>query len=273
MKERFHIHGFHYTCQFHGHNESLPSVLMLHGFMGDRRVFSHLLENLKKSCNPITVDLLGHGKSDKPTDPASYNEEQLVKHILSLIHKIDRSPLFLYGYSMGGRLALKTVQQAPDLIKGLILESTNPGILSEEKRAERRKTDRQRGSSIKENFYVFLKEWEALPLFASPNDVGSELAKFCNQIHTEQDPEAMAAAISGFSPGSMKTVTKENQNYYNPVLLIAGSEDQKYVAINKEMEQLFPKATLKILKAGHRVHLDNPNTIGKEINSFIEQNS
>lgn len=273
MKKRVKVNGIHYVCHIHEHSKSLPYLLMLHGFMGDQRVFSHLSDDLKKSCNPITIDLLGHGESDKPDDPTTYQEEQQVDHILSLIHEIDKSPLFLYGYSMGGRLALKVAQAAPDLFKGLILESTNPGLVDEVEREKRRILDKKRAESIKENFPAFLQDWEALSLFTLPEGVHSELAEFYDQIHSEQDPDAMAAVIRGFSPGSMKPVTKKYQNYYHPVLLIAGTEDQKYVAINKKMKQLFPKARLKILKAGHRVHLDNPRALGKEINSFIEQNS
>lgn len=273
MNKRIHINGFDYACQFHEQNSSLPYLLMLHGFMGDRRVFSELLNRLTKNCNPITIDLLGHGESDKPVTPENYNEEVQVDHLLTLVNEINKSPLFLYGYSMGGRLALKAAQAAPDLFKGLILESTNPGPVDEKEKSTRRNTDKERAASIKKNFSAFLAEWHTLPLFDSPAGANTELSELYEQIHAEQEPDAMAAVIYGFSPGSMEPVTKKTQNYYHPVLLVVGSEDQKYVAINNKMKRLFPKATLSILRAGHRVHLDNPDAIGKEINSFIEQNS
>ncbi|NGP76811.1 2-succinyl-6-hydroxy-2,4-cyclohexadiene-1-carboxylate synthase [Balneolaceae bacterium YR4-1] len=273
VKKCIHINGLDYACQFYGQDASLPYLLMLHGFMGDGRGFSHLVNDLTKSCNPITIDLLGHGQTDKPVDPETYREKEQVDHLVALVNKIDKSPLFLYGYSMGGRLALKTAQAAPNLFSGLILESTNPGLSDKKERAIRRDTDKERASSIKNDFLAFLEKWEALPLFSSPAGLNSELSELYKQIHAEQEPEAMAAAICGFSPGSMKPVTKKTQNYYHPVLLIAGSGDQKYVTINKNMEQLFPKARLSILRAGHRVHMDNPDALGAEINTFIEQNS
>ncbi|MDX1585594.1 MAG: 2-succinyl-6-hydroxy-2,4-cyclohexadiene-1-carboxylate synthase [Balneolaceae bacterium] len=273
MKKRISIDDFHYSCQIHTHQQSLPYLLMLHGFMGDSRVFSHLLHKLKSSCNPITIDLLGHGESDKPSTPVKYREEELVSQVISLIGKLELSPLFLYGYSMGGRLALKTAQAEPDLFKGLILESSTFGIIDKDKRIERREADRKRAESIKDDFAAFLKQWEALPLFSSTAGERSDLSEIYEMIHAEQNPEAMAAVMRGFSTGAMKAVTKDRQNYYHPVLLVAGSEDRKYVALNEEMKSLFPNATLKIIEAGHRVHLDNPEALCKEINSFIEQNA
>ena len=273
MKKRFSIKGNTYACNIHGNSESLPYLLMLHGFMGDHRAFSHLLDDLAKICNPVTVDLLGHGDSDKPADPAKYHEEEQISHIISLIHEIDISSLFLYGYSMGGRLALKTAQAAPELFTGLILESTTYGIIEDEKRIDRRETDKKRAADIKEDFKAFLNGWKDLPLFASPARVSTELSNTYKRIHAEQEPLALAAAIQGFSTGLMKPVTKNDQNYYNPVLLVAGSKDQKYIAINKELQQILPKAKLKILEAGHRVHLDNPGDLAEEIKLFIEQNS
>ncbi len=273
MKSLFSVRDRIYACYIHRKKEHLPYLLMLHGFMGDHRVFSHLVEELTKTCNPVTVDLLGHGNSDKPVTPADYREEKQVSHILSIVREIGISSLFLYGYSMGGRLALKTAQSAPDLFKGLILESTTFGIIEEKKRKDRVEADKKRAERIKENFDHFLEEWETLPLFASTYGPPAGLSKTYKKIQAGQDPLAMAAALQGFSTGSMKPVTKQNQHYYNPVLLLAGSEDQKYVAINKQLKQLFPEVKLSILEAGHRVHLDNPGKLAEEITLFIEQNS
>lgn len=273
MKQEVQIHGNRYVYEIHSDRDTLPYLLMLHGFMGDRRAFKPLTKDLSKSCNPITIDLLGHGESEKIYNPGAYHERKQVQHIISLVHEINVSSLFLYGYSMGGRLALKTVQEAPDLFKGLILESSTFGILDAEDRKKRRQDDQKRALEIKENFSYFLDQWGKLSLFESPNDARNDSSDMYRSIHSEQDPKAMAASIQGFSTGLMKPVTEKNQRYHGPVLLVAGSEDQKYIAINKTLKQIMGNAKLEKLKAGHRVHLDNPQKLTQEINLFIEQNS
>lgn len=273
MKKETDIHGKRYVYQVHNNRNALPHLLMLHGFMGDRRAFKPLIKELSKSCNPITVDLLGHGESEKVYKPEAYHEEEQVQHLITLVHEINVSSLFLYGYSMGGRLSLKTAEEAPHLFKGLILESTTYGILDDENRKKRRQADHKRAIEIKENFAYFLDQWEKLPLFESPKKKEQDLANEYKSIHLEQNPNAMAASIQGFSTGLMKPVTDENQRYHGPVMLIAGSEDQKYIPINRALKQILRNAKLCLLKAGHRVHADNPQELTQEINLFIEQNS
>lgn len=131
------VNSTNYAVYIHQQDEQLPYLLMLHGFMGDRRVFDHLVDELCEICNPITVDLLGHGQSSKPTDPQRYHEDKQIKDIVNLTQKLNISPLFLYGYSMGGRLALKTAVQYPGLFQGFIFEGTTNGIPEKEKRKKK----------------------------------------------------------------------------------------------------------------------------------------
>lgn len=274
MLKEFNINGVRYATRVHREDSSLPFLLMLHGFMGDSRGFSHLVEGLSKTCNPITVDLLGHGKTEKIYDPDRYGENRQIEDILSIVKSIGMSPVFLYGYSMGGRLALKTVQAEPSLFKGLILESTTFGIIDERDRKERQETDKLRAKAIQEDFTGFLEEWEDLPLFQTKNEPHKQPAKSYSykRIHSEQDPEALAASLRGFGTGFMTPAREEDQNYGGPVLLLAGSDDQKYIDINKKLKQFFGHAEIRILSAGHRVHVDNPVNLTREINLFIELN-
>lgn len=272
MFKELNINGVRYAMRVHREDPSLPCLLMLHGFMGDSRGFSHLAEGLSKTCNPISVDLLGHGKTENIYDPDRYREHSQVEDILSIVKYFSESPVFLYGYSMGGRLALKTAQAEQGLFKGLILESTTFGIIDDKARKERQETDKLRAKAIREDFTGFLKEWEELSLFQPPDKSDKELTERYKQIHSEQDPGALVASLRGFGTGFMTPVTEQNKKYNGPVLLLAGSNDQKYIDINKKLKQFFGQAETRTLAAGHRVHVDNPVNLTREINLFIEQN-
>ena len=45
---------------------SKPAVMFLHGFMGDSRDWSEIIDRLKEDVFCITIDLPGHGQSNNP---------------------------------------------------------------------------------------------------------------------------------------------------------------------------------------------------------------
>lgn len=241
--------------------------------MGDHRVFEHLVDRAQTFCNPITPDLLGFGESGKPASPERYREDQQVEDILQLVNILGTAPLFLYGYSMGGRLALKVALKNSSLFRGLILESTSCGITEAEKRKERRKTDARRASQIRQNYPGFLSKWQNLELFQSPHPADEKLAQKYKRIQSQQAPPALANALAGFGTGSMSPVCDKLKQLSLPVLLLAGSADEKYQRLNNYMVKQLPNATSSSIEAGHRVHLDNPDKFVSEIKTFIHLNN
>lgn len=269
MMERVEVNGVTYSCKIHQQNKNLPMLLMLHGFMGDHRAFDHLIKALTEFSNPITVDLLGHGQTSKPTNPERYSEKHQIRDIGKLINTLNLDPLVLFGYSMGGRLALNTALEEPELFQGLILESTNCGIPDPKKRKERQKLDSKWAAEIEDDFENFLSGWKDLELFQSPLRKDKTLVHRYRKIQSEQSPPALAASLHGFGTGSMTPICSQVNKLELPVLLIAGSEDKKYQQISRDLVDQFPNATFSTVRAGHRTHLDNPKTFIEEVNNFI----
>ncbi|HEX6982746.1 MAG TPA: 2-succinyl-6-hydroxy-2,4-cyclohexadiene-1-carboxylate synthase [Balneolaceae bacterium] len=267
--ELIEVNNVNYACKVSQRKSNLPYLLMLHGFMGDHRVFDHLIEDLDKFCNPVTIDLLGHGKSSKPEESNRYNENKQVSDILGVIEKLDITPLFLFGYSMGGRLALKIALSAAKTFKGLILESTTCGIAGEDQRKERQKADEKRAQQIERNYEEFLFKWQNLELFQSPLPPNQELTNSYRDVQRSQNPESIAASLRGFGTGSMTPACDQLKSLDLPVLLMAGTKDEKYQHINSSMAEQFLNATFSSIKAGHRIHLDNPQNFVQEINNFL----
>lgn len=263
------VNNQEYTVTVHQQKNALPYLLMLHGFMSDQRVFSHLVDDLSHFCNPITVDLLGFGQTAKPDSPQRYQEKHQVADLYSLIQQLKPKPLFLYGYSMGGRLTLQMVSKHAELFKGLILESTNCGISDPEQRKARQQIDAERAQTITSNFEKFLAEWKNLDLFRSPLPRNEQLCSNYLKIQSEQSPPALAASLMGFGTGSMSPVCDKLKTITLPTLLIAGSADEKYQHINQHLSEQLPNATFSSIEAGHRIHLDNPTVLVDKINHFL----
>jgi len=265
------IRNLRYSIDLQHSANHLPYLVMLHGFMGDHRVFDHLYSNLSDFCNILAVDLLGHGKSAPSINKESYNESQQINDLLQLLESNHIESPYLYGYSMGGRLALKIALAHTELFKGLILESANCGITDPQDRNQRRKTDRERAREITRDFDHFLKEWQQLPLFKSPYPVDKQLRDKYISIQQSQNPEALAASLKGFGTGTMLPCCNKLEGLNIPVLLLSGSADQKYQRINTQLARKLPNAHFPSIKAGHRVHIDHPAALIKHLDTFMNK--
>ena len=266
----FSYQDHHFAFDIHQQKPSLPYLLMLHGFMGSQHVFDHLNNPLKKYCNPITIDLLGHGSSSKPIKGKPYSEERQTDYLHAFIRHLEVEHLLLHGYSMGGRLALKCALRYPYLFKGLILESANCGIEKDDQRKQRRHTDHQRAEQLTSNFDQFLNNWQQLPLFEPPQSVNKKLVEKYAAVQKSQSPEALAASLDGFGTGSMSPCCDKLDQLTMPVLLIAGTADRKYQQINRKLVQKLPNAHFSSIEAGHRVHTDNADEFVQAIQQYID---
>lgn len=267
---KFYTNAASYHLTIHQNRRDLPNLILFHGFMGTGKVFDTLIDLLLKSCNPVTIDLIGHGKTKTEPNPDRFTSDLQVKDILSILDRLQLKNLFVYGYSMGGRLAQHVIISAPSRLSGLILESTNCGMIDEDERKDRRKTDEERAKDIEADYPAFLDRWIKLPLFKSPDGT----ADFdYDSILRSQSRQLMAASLRGFGAGVMPPVCDQLRDITKPVGLLAGKADQKYVDKMSEMAQLCSRSEFKIIDgAGHRVHVDQPNQTAKFITQFLNQN-
>jgi 2-succinyl-6-hydroxy-2,4-cyclohexadiene-1-carboxylate synthase len=263
--------GVNYYLTIHQNRKDLPYLIMFHGFMGSGQSFDPLIQLLTPFCNPVTIDLIGHGMTGGPINPNRYSVEKQISDIRSILDRIKLSPLIIYGYSMGGRLVLNLLSEIPNYFQGVILESTTCGIQNPDERRKRAGIDEDRAREIEKDFTSFLNKWINLPLFSNNNrsPIADENYK---KVMSSQRPELLAASLRGFGTGNMESVCNRLSLIDQRILLIAGNKDAKFVRIHRKMEQLLPVSnSVEIVEAGHRVHLDQPVKFINEIKKFINQ--
>ena len=103
--------------------EGVP-VVLLHGYTSccDASWFANgVARELAKDHRVIGIDARGHGRSDKPHDPAFYAREAMAGDILALMDHLDIRRADLLGYSMGAHLALGAALAHPVRFGHLIL--------------------------------------------------------------------------------------------------------------------------------------------------------
>ena len=261
--------GIAYHLTIHQNNRSLPQLILFHGFMGSGNVFEPLIEEIQLFCNPVTIDLAGHGKTETPANNELFHADRQVAQIKSILDRLSFDRLFAFGYSMGGRLLFQLITSHPDLFNGVILESTHCGITFKEERKKRITVDELRAASIVNNFDRFLDEWVDLPLFKH-TPFGSR--NRYREIMENQNPECLASSLRGFGAGTMPPVWDKLQEVRHPLYLMAGEYDKKYVDRMSEITKRCNDSTFQIVeKAGHRVHTDQPEIWIQILKTFITE--
>jgi len=265
------IDGVEYWFEEKG---SGPLLLLLHGFTGTGRSWLGLSARLSRCFRTVRLDLIGHGRTRAPEDPARYAMERAVADLFALADWIEGPgrPFFLLGYSMGGRIALHAALQCPDRVRGLVLESASYGIPDPAERAERRQRDDELAALIEaEGVEAFVNRWERLPLFATQRALPSDVLRAQREERLSHSPRGLAGALKGLSPGRHDAVLGRLRALQAPVLIVAGEFDEKYAAAGRAMCQALPCARLEVVAgAGHNVHLERPREFEEVVAGFLE---
>lgn len=98
-------------------------VVLLHGITGTAASnwgASGIVDRLAEEFQVIAVDQRGHGKSDKPHDPASYGE-RMALDVVDLLDHLRLQQAHVVGYSMGGFITMKLVALAPDRLMSAVV--------------------------------------------------------------------------------------------------------------------------------------------------------
>ena len=94
-----------------------PTVLLVHGFASsadDNWVQTGWVRALTKAGRRVvTVDCRGHGKSDKPHDPAAYGHDRMAADLEEVLRYANARTVDVFGYSMGSFLTLHLLERKP----------------------------------------------------------------------------------------------------------------------------------------------------------------
>jgi pimeloyl-ACP methyl ester carboxylesterase len=98
-------------------------LILVHGLLMNRRMFERLGPAMARRGNRvICVDLLGHGRSDRPLEPWRYSIPIFARQIVALLDHLELDEAVIFGSSLGANTTLEVGRLAPSRVRGMVVE-------------------------------------------------------------------------------------------------------------------------------------------------------
>jgi 2-succinyl-6-hydroxy-2,4-cyclohexadiene-1-carboxylate synthase len=251
-----------------GPREDVP-IVCLHGFLGCAEDWRGLIDALSPVRRCVAFDLPGHGARPEPIQPGPTSFVEAVAGIADRLEAAGVDRFDVLGYSMGGRLALGLVAEAPERVRRAVVVGGSPGIDDEIARRTRKREDDFRAREMGRGpFEDWLDAWYAQPLFDGVRAAPAYPAMRARRLTGR--PDALAQALRALGPGVQPPLAHRLKQTTVPLLLVAGALDRKYVALNRGLAAA--GATIRDLVvpgAGHAPHLETPDAFLTAVREFL----
>lgn len=240
------------------------AIVFLHGFLENKTMWNSIVELYSTSYKIITIDLLGHGKSEclgylHTMDEFAGSVEAVLKHL-----KIRR--VILIGHSLGGYVSVAFAKKYPEKVKAICLMNSTAQADDEEKIQLRKRAIKL----IQTNFDAMVRMSFA-NLFCSSSRV-----LFKEKVDKAID-EALKTPVQGYIAATEGMIVRENQIFF-----LQESDFKKYMIIGKkdpvldfnslQDECVSTNTKPYILDGGHMSHIENYEALVVCLKEIIREN-
>ncbi len=225
-------------------------LILLHGALGNRQQFQALKTRLSQKFEVFDFNFEGHGGSTTDRkfsiDLFSRNTLEFIRH-----HHIKRADIF--GYSMGGYVALKLAKDYPEVVGKIICLGTKFNWDPEVGEQEIRKLNP-------------LKIEEKVPVFANILAATHHPADWKTVV--EKTAEMMRGLIKG-----KKLKDKDLRQIHKQVLITVGSDDEM-VSIEESQwaAKSLPQGKFQLINGFvHPLEKNDPEKLASVITNYLKQ--
>ncbi|ENQ5770154.1 2-succinyl-6-hydroxy-2,4-cyclohexadiene-1-carboxylate synthase [Vibrio fluvialis] len=242
----------------------VPVLVFLHGLLGNGDDWQSVL-NALPDWDWITLDLPGHGDSQEQTchDFADCCQ-QITAAVLS--HVPPQTPIWLVGYSLGGRLAMTGAASgafAALNVQGFIIEGGNFGLPSTVEREARWHNDSHWAARFRsEPIEQVLSDWYQQAVFSSLNH---EQRQTLITKRSANLGHAVANMLLSTSLATQPYLLPTLKQLQTPVWYVCGAKDEKF----RQLAEHSGLNYRQVEDAGHNVHHEQPAAFARIIQDLI----
>jgi non-heme chloroperoxidase len=244
-----------------------PPIVFVHGFGTSHSVWENQVLELSKSFRCITLDLRGHGASDKPAD--GYTIEQNAKDVYKLIKSLDLNKPIYVGWSLGVAIAIQFAELYSNVLSKAVLVGGTPcwGRLADFEYGHNQSDIDSWLNEIIENRPLWTEGFVE-NLFNKEIDSTTSTSLF-NQAMLVP----LHAATKTIEDSRWADLRPYLAAFDCPVLLLHGKHDAlDSVEAAKYMEAKIQNARLVVFEdSGHAVFLEEQTKFNEELRKFIDQ--
>jgi pimeloyl-ACP methyl ester carboxylesterase len=244
------------------YGEGDRAIVIAHGLLMNRRMYERLGAELAARGNRVVaVDLLGHGRSDRPADPRLYNMPAFAEQLIALFDHLELEAPVVGGTSLGANVGLELASRHPGRVGGLFIEM--PVLDNALLGATMIFTPILMGLRFGEP----VLRWVAAGTRRIPRtnhlvDIGLDWLR--------QDPEPSRAVLEGILFGRTAPPRQERQRMTMPALVIGHPSDPLHPFTDADMlVEEMPAAQLVEASSNIEWRL-NPGRLDDELSRFLE---
>jgi pimeloyl-ACP methyl ester carboxylesterase len=121
------------TLAYEDRGAGKPAFVFVHGWTCNRSFFAPQAAHFARQHRVVSIDLRGHGESDKPQGP--YTRAQDADDIAYVIEQLGLGPVVAVGHSMGGLTVLQLAAAYPACVTAIVMVDPAPFVRPPELRA------------------------------------------------------------------------------------------------------------------------------------------
>ncbi len=199
------------------HGDGERTCVLIHGLLFNQRLHDRLARSLvKRGHRVVTIDLLGHGQSDRPTEMQAYSMGAFARQVVGLLDHLEVEKAVVCGMSLGANTTLEVASLAPERLQGMVIEmpvldnaligcalAFTPAMIAF-----------TRGEPVMRAVQAVARRTPRLPWFA---DLLVDLVR--------QDPEPSGALMQGLFFARIAPPREERRTFTMPALIIGHRAD------------------------------------------------
>jgi len=242
-------------------------LLFIHGLGSSVRDWENQVSFFAGRYRVVTLDLRGHGRSDKP--PGPFSCALFADDIARLIRSLEIGPVHVVGLSLGGFIACQLVAEHAELVRTLTMVNSVPGLPRD------RFSDRLRIASTLaiRRLIVRLFGMRTLGRFLStklfPRSDQKTLRQEFIARWAENDRQAYLSSLASVAEWSLEGRLDSIQC---PTCLMSGEHDFFPLVLKESYAAKLPDARLVVIPdSGHFSPMDEPERFNEAVMAFLEE--
>ncbi|WP_069657843.1 alpha/beta fold hydrolase [Arcticibacter eurypsychrophilus] len=266
INKQMEINGLQVQYRIKESSRKDVTLIFIHGFPFDLTIWGNQLEILPENVQGIAYDIRGFGGSE--SGHCFFSIDLFAADLNNLIKTLSLKNVVLCGVSMGGYIALRTLQRSSENIVGLILCDTNALADTNEAKLKRFASIEQITHGAKKEFAEgFLKNIFSDKTAQTNQDTVDHIT---NLVYNTKDFTICSAQLALASRTDSTSFLCQVEI---PVLVMRGAEDVLMPREQAEMlhHQLNNSRIVNIANAGHLPNVENPTAFNVEMMDFLSQ--